>query len=579
MQLYSIIITENFNVGGVMSFTEKPWFRKMLMRIAGKKELQNIIKSTFNPQKHQDKFLMKVIGESELTLFGKDHNFESIRNYEDFKKNVPIRTYDEHYSLYIEKMTKGEPDILFPGKPVLYNTSSGTTGKPKLIPISESFFKLLKNFNKHWLYSILIDNPHIYDGRSLSSVGKAVEDYTEDGTPIGSVSGNSFKTIPKVLKSTHSAPYPLYCIDDYDKRYYAIMRMAVMYNVTLSICPSIANILRYHQVFLDNFDQMIENLRMGTMPEEILDELSEEDRIELEKLMIPNPARADELIALREKYGSELQIKHYWPDIAVMNAWIQGNFALLMEKVRDNFPESAAVRSFGYQASEGRFGISLANHWTYSLLIPGYHFYEFVLEEDRDLKNPPVYTLSEVEQGRRYYLYVTNGSGLFRYDMNDIIEVCGKYNNAPLVKFIQKGAGITSITGEKLAEEQVIMAVKEVSDDLGIVVNNYIMFADKKAFKYEFFAEFESGINPELKRSFIEKIDGKLKEYNLEYSSKRNSRRLDLPVLIELPEESYQKIKRKLVARGVAKDGQYKDLYLSKKPVTHEVLKELATVS
>jgi len=561
-----------------MSFTEKPWFRKMLMQIAGKKKLQVIKRSTKDPEKHQNKFLHNVINESKNTRFGRDHNFHDIKSYDDFKKNVPIRTYDEHYDLYIEKMSKGEKDVLFPGKPVLYNTSSGTTGKPKLIPICESFFKLLKDFNKHWLYSILIDNSHIYDGRSLSSVGKAIEGYTEDGTPIGSVSGNSFKTIPKVLKSTHSAPYPLYCIDDYDKRYYAIMRMAVMYNVTLSICPSIANILRYHQVFIDNFDQMIDNIRTGSMPDEIMNELSDEDKDELKELMIPNPERADELIKLREKHGENLMIKHYWPHLAAMNAWIQGNFALLMEKVRHNFPETAAVRSFGYQASEGRFGISLANHWTYSLLIPGHYFYEFIAEDDRDLENPPIHKLTEVEEGKRYYLYITNGSGLFRYDMNDIIEVCGKYNNAPLIKFIQKGAGITSITGEKLAEEQVIMAVGEVSESLGITVENYIMFADKKAFKYEFFAEFRKDTELVLKKKFIEEFDNKLKEYNLEYDSKRKSHRLDLPVLIELPEESYQKIKRKLVARGVAKDGQYKDLYLSKKPSTHEVLKELVSV-
>lgn len=562
-----------------MSLAEKAWFRKMLMRIAGKRDLQKIIRSTYNPEKTQNDFLKKIISESADTEFGRDHNFKEIKNSDDYRKNVPIRTYDEHYNLYIKKMSEGAEDVLFPGKPVLYNTSSGTTGTPKLIPISAGFFQHLKNFNKQWLYSIILDNPHVYDGRSLSSIGKATEGYTEDGTPIGSVSGNSFKTIPKILKSTHSAPYPLYCIDDYDLRYYAIMRMAVMYNVTLSICPSIANILRYHQVFVDNFDKIIDNIRHGTMPDEIMDVLDEEGREEIRGMMIPNPDRADELIRLKEKYGDDLKIKHYWPNIAAMNAWIQGNFALLMEKVRDNFPETAAVRSFGYQASEGRFGISLANHWTYSLLVPNAYYFEFIAEEDRDLKDPPVYGLADIEEGRRYYLYISNGSGLYRYDMNDILEVCGRYNNTPLVKFIQKGAGITSITGEKLAEEQVIMAVSKVSEELGIEVNNYIMFADKKAFKYEFFAEFQRNTALDLKEKFIDQVDEKLKQYNLEYNSKRESHRLDLPVLIELPEGSYQMIKRKLVARGVAKDGQYKDLYLSKKPATHEVLKELVKIS
>ncbi|MCP4138624.1 MAG: GH3 auxin-responsive promoter family protein [bacterium] len=548
------------------------------MKIAGSKDLKAIIKSTYDPGRYQHEFLKSVVNESKNTVFGKEHNFESIRNYEDFKKNVPIRTYDDH-SPYIERMTKGEDDVLFPGKPFMYNTSSGTTGKPKLVPISNEFYQRLSRFNKQWFYSIVLDNPHIYDGRSLSSVGKAVEGYVEDGTPIGSISGNSIKTIPKVLKSTHSAPYPLYCIDDYDKKYYAIMRMAVMYNVTLSICPSIANILRYHQVFMDNFDDMINDIRLGTMPVDIMDMLDEEGRAEVEELLIPQPGRADELVKLKEKYGNDLKPKHYWPNLATMNAWVQGNFSLLMDKVKENFPETTVIRSFGYQASEGRFGISLANHWTYSVLVPGHYFYEFILEDEIDDENPAVYTLTEIEEGKRYFIFITNGSGLYRYDMNDIIEVCGRHNNSPLIKFIQKGAGITSITGEKLSEEQVILAVGEVSKSTGVDIKNYIMFADKKAFKYEFFAEFSKEIDTGKKRDFINQVDGKLKEYNLEYASKRGSSRLDQPILIELPEDSYDKIKRRLVSLGIAKDGQYKDLYLSKKPETHKILRELTMVS
>ena len=547
----------------------------ILITIAGKRRLSRIKKSTYNPEKHQRLFLEKLINDNKNTVFGRDHDFASIKTYEDYRKNVPVYDYNG-LNKYHDLLQQGEKDVLFPGRPFMYNTSSGTTGKPKLIPISPAFYKQLSLFNKYWMYSIYEKNKTVFTGKSLSSVGKAIEGYADDGVPIGSVSGNSIQNIPSIIKKGYSSIYEFFTIDDYDLRYYAVARNALEHNITISVCASIANIFRYHEVIMENFDEMVSEIREGRLKSEVYEALPEEIRAEAMSRVHPNPERADELAGLKEKYGDKLLPKHYWPNLVVTNVWVQGNFALLVDKLKEYFPVTTVFRSFGYQASEGRFGISLENHWNYSLLIPNEYFYEFIPFEKRDDENPPVKLYHELELGERYYIIITNISGLYRYDMNDILEVVGFHNGCPLIKFIQKGAGIVNIMGEKLSEEQVIEATKAVESENTWTVNNYIMFGDYTVFKYEYFVEFEETLTKEQKQEFIVQLDEKLKTLNIEYSSKRDSNRLPLPDIIELPRNSYQRIKEELVRRNLARDGQYKDLYLSSKKTTREILEFLS---
>lgn len=558
-----------------MAIFSQKWLVSKMITLVGKRSLNKIKKATHDPKKHQQIFLDQLIEDNKNTVFGKDHQFGNIKSYEDYKKNVPIREYND-FSAYIEQLKNGGEDILFPGRPYMYNTSSGTTDKPKLIPISKAFKKQLSNFNKLWLYSILQQNPDIFDGRSLTSIGKAIEGFVDDGTAIGSISGNSFKTMPKPIVQTHSSIYPLFAIDDYELRYYAISRNALEHDITLSICASIANMIRYHQTILNNFDEMVEEIRTGTMKAEVLAALSPEDKKSVMARITPNPERAQELIALKAKYQDDLLPKHYWPNLQVINAWVQGNFAILVKKLKEHFPVTTVIRSFGYQASEGRFGISLDNHWNYSLLIPTQYFYEFIPVDNRDDANPPVKLYHELELNERYYVIISNTSGLYRYDMNDIIEVVGFYNQCPLIHFVQKGAGIVNIMGEKLSEEQVIAATHQTAQEKGLTLKNFVMYGDYQTFKYEFYAEFSVKITPEEGQDFIKSVDEKLMATNIEYESKRLSKRLALPEFIQLPEDSYQIIKQTLVERKLAKDGQYKDLYLSAKAATQEVLKEVS---
>ncbi len=547
------------------SITEKPWFRKFLISLVGKPRLKEFDAISHRLKATQDSLLKKIVKTSKDTVFGKEHGFHTIQTIDDFRKAVPISGFGRHRP-YVERMCKGEADVLFPGRPLFYNTTSGTTSRPKLIPVSRDYFEnAYSGLNKLWLYTCLKDNPHIYDGKSLSAVSPAEEGTVEDGTPYGAISGMAFKNIPNVLKSTYSCPYSVICIKDYIKKYYTMMRFALEADITIIIAASPASVLRLYEIGIECSSDLIKDIRDGTLRKDVVDTITPPDREDILSRLKPNKARAQELERFINTYGEDLRPKHYWPNIALVNTWKQGNFARIIPKLDGLFPEATVIRAFGYQASEGRAGLVLGNDWDYSVCAAHIYHFEFIEEEARQQIDPPVLQAHEVEVGKRYYIIFSNGSGLYRYDINDIVQITGFYNQIPCFRFIQKGEGITSLTGEKLSEEQVMQAIAEVTEEKSIGVEFYTMFCDENDLCYKLFVEFKPGVENAQKEKFPILVDEKLRKLNPEYEVKRGTKRLDAPLFYEFVNNAYEQLKETLVAAGISRAGQYKEVYLTRK--------------
>lgn len=563
-------------MGGI---SQKAWFRKALVSLAGRPRLKEFNKMSCNLKSTQELLLKRIIHSCKNTAFGKAHDFGKIKTIHDYRKAVPIGDFERH-RIFVDRMCKGEENVLFMGKPLFYNTTSGTTAKPKLIPVSKDYFEnAYSGLSKLWLYTCLRDNPSIYDGKSLSAVSAAEEGCVADGTPYGSISGMVYKNIPAVLKSTFCTPYQLICIQDYLKKYYAMVRCALESNITIIVSPSPSNILRFHQTIMEYYPELVKDIHDGTLRKDIVTDIAPDNRESVQAYFKPNPQRAKELEKIYSKYGDLLRPKHYWPRLALVNTWKQGNFALLLPKLHGFFSESAVVRAFGYQASEARAGIVMGNEWDYSVLAAHIYHFEFIEENAKDQQNPPVVLPGDVEVGKRYYIIFTNGSGLYRYDINDIVEIVGFYNQIPLFKFIQKGEGVTNLTGEKLSEIQIIQAVNEAAQQQGVTIEFYTMICDKDDFCYKLFVEFTPHTAQEKKGAFHAAVDSRLRSINLEYEVKRGTNRLSPPHIYELAENSHERQKEILIAQGLARAGQYKETYLSTKKELLTILEKLVIKS
>ncbi|MCX5667953.1 MAG: GH3 auxin-responsive promoter family protein, partial [Candidatus Omnitrophica bacterium] len=186
---------------------------------------------TIDPAKQQKKLLFKIIRKNRNTLYGKEYGFSSIRTVEDFQKRVPVNNY-ESLRPYIKKMMRGDRGVLTKEKTVFFGITSGTTSKPKFIPVTK-FSRLQKSkVMSVWLYHLLTDHPETLKGKALVIMSPAVEGYAPSGVPYGSESGDAYKNMPPLVKRHYALPYEVFCIKDYEARYYTMLRIGIGADVT-----------------------------------------------------------------------------------------------------------------------------------------------------------------------------------------------------------------------------------------------------------------------------------------------------------------------------------------------------------
>lgn len=516
--------------------------------------------------KTQYKTLRGILEYAKDTEYGKTHNFAEILKaktpqelFKAYEQNVKVNDYEDFRPL-INRHMHGEANILFPGKPKMYATTSGTTSEPKWIPITFKYFKdVYGRMNKMWLSSLISANKHSFAGGVVTIVGKAIEGYAPDGTVYGSVSGVSFTNCPDFVKVAYSSPAEVFEIKDYRARYYTIMRFGIEMNSTVLITANPSTIVEMQNNVNEFFDDYVNDIENGTLKEDL--DIPQHVREALKSRMKKNHARAQELRDLKAQYGDNLLPKHYWPDMAVVNTWHCGNTKIYLDKIKNSFPEHTKMPEFGYFASECRAGLVL-NEKEDTTLFAHMHYFEFIKEEDLENPNPQFLSLGQLEKGKRYCMYVTTCSGLYRYNMNDLVVVSGFNGTIPTIQFIQKVNGIITLTGEKLHERQFIKAVHDAETSMNMPTKFFIGFADPEYSGYHFFYEFaDQSTTQEQAEAFTKTVDANLKGINCEYEAKRDSFRVKDPITHRLEENSFEKFKAECISEG-ARDGQFKLMLL-----------------
>jgi hypothetical protein len=517
-----------------------------------------------HPKHAAEQTLRDILMLSRDTVYGREHHFDRIlsaTNADDlfrlYRQFVPVNDSFEPLRPYVERHKHGKTDVLFPGKPDMYATTSGTTSEPKWVPMTHKYLKDVYGKMTHvWIWNFISHRSRIFGGHLFTTVGKELEGYAPDGTIYGSVSGVLVRDVPSIIKKHYTAPACVMSIDDYSARNYTLMRLAMQYrDVTLWATANPSTILELLRTLNENTDEMIDDIENGTLSWNF--DISEYIREELTAYMSPQPERAKELRDLLEKHG-KLEPKHFWPWLQLLSTWKCGNTKIYMEKYMDQFNwDKTMYQELGYIATECRFGFSL-DETNESVLFPHFHYYEFVEESELDNPNKHFKQLHELEIGKRYCAYVTTYSGLYRYNMNDLIEVGGKFYKTPTVHMISKVNGIVSMTGEKLYEPQFIDAVHKTEELMNIKTKFFVGFADVNESKYHFYFEFvNEKIDQETADEFAKVVDRKLQEINNEYESKRASFRLHSPQAHILLNNAYARFKAACLNDGF-RDGQFK---------------------
>ncbi len=501
-----------------------------------------------------------VVGKNRDTRFGKEHKFNEIDSYEKFTRLVPVQTYDSLRPYFVEQEATKE-NIINAEKPIMYAVTSGTTGASKYIPILKETIKCNKKHQKLFTYSQYRDNPSTFSGKILGIVSPAIEGYTELGTPYGSVSGVLYKNIPSIMKSKYVLPVEVFSVEDYELKYKLILRIALAYkDVTYLVSANPSTFLMLHSQINRYFDEFVDDLEQGIFREQ--DKLSAEVQNSIAPKLRANQWRAEEL---RELYARKRAIcfADIWPFLQTVVTWTGGSCGIALDAVRQGLPQGTKVVELGYMATEVRGTITIDINNNLGLPTIQDNFFEFVEREQWDNDEREFLTIDQISNGKEYYVFITTSSGLYRYHINDVLQVTGKIEQTPTLRFRQKGKGATNITGEKLYECQVLEAVNSAEREFNFTSVFFIMLASTTSANYELFLEITGELNHPLEtiREYIEAAIGKL---NIEYASKSASGRLKALTLECIKKGTGEAFKKKCLEDG-QKESQFKVIILQYK--------------
>jgi GH3 auxin-responsive promoter len=511
------------------------------------------------PLHYQTEKLLKIVRANQQSAFGKAHHFDRINSVTDFQKYVPANRYED-LEPYITALSNGARSQLTVEEPFMFATTSGTTATPKYIPITNTHLQ-------DYTHAFQVHNYHLIRDFSKAALGKFLvitsnddEGQVASGTPYGAISGLLSKRQSPVISRHFAQPYELCKIKNVDSKYYLMLRCALAQNVTAILACNPSSLLLLAAQMKEHAQDLVADIFDGTIrsayapPKRFAEAFSHH--------LVPNRQRARQLEDMLARDGY-LQPKNTWKELAILSCWKGGPMSFYLGKLPEHYG-AVAIRDLGYMASEGRGSIPISDRGAGGVTAITSHFFEFVHEDDMENTAPKFLTIDQLALHERYYIYFTTSAGLYRYNINDIVQVTGFAGQTPIIEFVRKGLGISSITGEKLTEEQVSTALAQVGHQLSLkAVNHFtaeVKLGDPPS--YVCFVELGTTLAEPVQEEFVRLFDQSLRMQNSEYEDKRSTKRLGMPSLRILPAGTYTRLRQQRVSAG-APEAQVKIPLLS----------------
>jgi hypothetical protein len=506
----------------------------------------------------QETLFEKMIRPNEGSELGKKYGFGSMSTIDDYRSRVPISSYEDLRPL-IERVVNGEENVLFSEPVRRFFLTSGSTSKPKYVPVTSSFIRdKSRAFGIYWSL-VFEQHPEIKSDKIVTNFSDSGEmSKAPSGMPASSESAYwSQVTAATQRRSKPFIPKIVARIKDNDARYYAIARVLLEedFQALMTLNPSTIYLL--FQKLNAHGDQLIEDVRGGGISVDV----GEEARALIESQYAGNAARADALRSMWSDRPPHLPASRVWQELKLVVSW---RSPMLTPYLKLLEPHLSGVigRDYISMASEGIISIPVGDGQSGGALAAGVHFYELIPEEDADQPSPLTLLPHEAELGKSYVVVLTTNAGLYRYNIGDVVRVNGFVERTPRIEFLHRAGNTCSLTGEKLTEDQVTGAIDGAAQRLGLSIESFTAQPAPSGFpRYVFLVELREPAPREKLTLFPAEVDRALDERNIEYGSKRSSERLGAPELWLLAPGSYRARKERRMREG-ANDVQLKPTHL-----------------
>lgn len=418
-----------------------------------------------HPVEAQNKIFRELISTGKQTQFGKDHGFEKIQTYEDFKNHVPIRDYEALKS-YIDCVREGNPDVLWKGKPLYFAKTSGTTSGSKYIPISKDSmpFHIKSARNALLNYMRETGKSDFVEGKMIFLQGSP-ELEKENDINVGRLSGIVAHFVPKYLQKNRMPSWETNCIEDWETKVDKVVEETLSENMTL-----ISGIPPWLVMY---FEKLI------------------------------------------EKSGKK-NIMEIFPNLQLL---VTGgvNYNPYREKMIELIGKDLDVIQT-YPASEGFIGYQDSIH-SHDLLLLLNHgiFYEFIPADEFFDENPSRISIQGVELDKDYVLILNTNAGLWGYNIGDTV----RFTSLSPYRIVVSGRikHYTSAFGEHVIAHEVEQAMQKTLKKYPAKVSEFTVAPQVNPIEglpyHEWFVEFAE--EPENLELFRQELDKNLRSFNSYY--------------------------------------------------------------
>lgn len=513
-----------------------------------------------NPAEAQAAVLRRLLAANAGTAFGREHGFTASLSPKGYARAVPLRDY-EGFRPYVRRIDAGEPAVLTADPVILFATTSGTTSEPKWVPVTAAWKQQMAALTRLWTRRVCLAHPAAFHQRILFLASPAFEGRTPNGFPLGAMTGVIQERLPWILRRHYALPPVLNMVADPDTRYFILIRLSLERRLSIACTPNPSSFLRLGQVAGPNTERLIRAVHDGTLGIEIEKTYPGRDRGEivgtLKAAAHADPARARELEGIVAEHRG-FSVPHCWPDLRLIGCWLGGSAGFHGKRLAEDVGPTIALRDLGLVASEGRVSIPLDDGTPDGVLAVHANFYEFIPEEAMDGAQPETVLAHELEDGKRYGVVLSGGNGLYRYDLNDVVEVHGFHGRTPRVRFARKGRDMVNITGEKLHLNHVQAALRHAEGETGLRVWQFRLIPDVARSRYDLLVEpHQRQEVTGMIAAFGAAFDAHLAVVNPEYAAKRQSKRLHPPVIFVMKPGWSERASRTDFASG-KRELQYK---------------------
>jgi hypothetical protein len=458
-------------------------------------------KWTNNPVETQQKVFEALIKEAAQTQFGKDHDFSSIKTFSDFAQKVPIRDY-EGLKHYVDKVVKGEENVLWKGKPLYFAKTSGTTSGAKYIPLTKESMPFHIQAARNAILSYINETgkAEFVKGKMIFLQGSPILE-EKNGIKLGRLSGIVAHFVPKYLQKNRMPSWETNCIEDWETKVNAIVEETI--NEDMAV---ISGIPSWVQMYFE---------KLAAKANKPVGEIFKNFNLFI--------------------YGGV----NYEP--------YRAKFENLIGRKVDSielFPASEGF--FAYQDSQSEKGMLL-------LLNSGI-FYEFIKADEFFTENPKRHTIGEVELGVNYVLIISTNAGLWGYNIGDTVQ----FTSLKPYRVIVSGRikHYISAFGEHVIGKEVESALQEAMEGTDVRVNEFTVapqITPTEGLPYhEWFIEFDSEVSEQSNNleDFALKIDNAMRKQNVYYDDLIVGNVLRTLVITKVPKNGFQEYMKSIGKLG-----------------------------